>query len=251
MAHPGAREQDSTHLSIRQLGQGPRREGCEPKKFQRALCREPVRGRGRIVQTYARMSPRLNDFGDGEGGRVAGLQVRSDQPDAGFKDLQRHSRLDPRPLDAPANGYTVVAVQSSQQSGLTGSVAPVNGPALALADLQGDVFKGDVVIQIHGRVLETQQRAAGPGWPAGCADELLRRPVVLVVKPALQSGGAESASIDDLPVFQHEGVSHALRDILDAMSRQDPGQRRTPCMPQPTQRAAAVHLIQAIQQFVQ
>src|SRR5581483_5648150 len=71
------------------------------------------------------------------------------------------------------------------------------------------------------------------------------------VEPAPERRATQSATIDDSSSFQHQSMSRAYRDLLDAMRRQHLGQRRAPGSLEPTHGPRLINLVETIQQFVQ
>ena len=114
----------------------------------------------RVIETDARMTPRLHHLADRELARMLRLQVRGNQADAHLEALERHARHDARALDVTAAGDAAVAVERAQQRRLAAAVVAVHQPPLPRAYRKCQAAKHGTPMQEDACVGQPHQRAA-------------------------------------------------------------------------------------------
>src|SRR5262249_32194937 len=71
--------------------------------------------------------------------------------------LQRNTRHNASALNPAPAGHSMIAVQRSQERGLTRSVTAMHNPAVASTDLERQIHEHPVLFQIYGCVCEPNQ----------------------------------------------------------------------------------------------
>ena len=197
------------------------------------------------------MPTRLYDFGDGQVLRMISLQMRGNQAHAPFEDFKRHSRLDAGSLDAAANRDTMIPIQSTQESRLPGAVTSVDHPELLWAHFERDFLQARMLVKVDGCIRETHEKFRHTLATLSLQRHGRGGVVVLHIQPTLERRAPQLAAIHEAPLFQHDSMRRARRHIFDPMRSQNPWHTRALRMSQPTHRAPAIDLVQAIQQFIE
>src|SRR5258707_7258650 len=108
---------------------------------------------------------------------MPGTQSRGDETHVGAERRERHTGARAYPLDRPADGDAVIAVEGAQQRRLARAVRSVHDPELPGAHGEGQLLEDPPPIEIHARVAQPHE-TLGPGR-AGTAHVPPRGPPAL------------------------------------------------------------------------